>query len=107
MHVGFVVHSQKRTVKDPLLPEYDRWEPKLDQRASGLLTEWAELIGFLTLDSEVTRIAGKENVELTQKRILHVIETGKYLAGNRFGLVDPIEDPDFEKINKLINTDKE
>jgi len=107
MHVGFVVHSQKRTVKDPLLPEYDRWEPKLDQRASGLLTEWAELIGFLTLDSEVTRIAGKENVELTQKRILHVIETGKYLAGNRFGLVEPIEDPDFEKINKLINTDKE
>jgi len=102
MHVGFVVHSQKKTVKDPLLPEYDRWEPKLDQRASGLLTEWAELIGFLTLDSEVSRIAGKDNVELTQKRVLHVIETGKYLAGNRFGLVDPIEDPSFQKIADLI-----
>jgi len=103
MHVGFVTHAQVRTVINPLLPEHDRWEPKLDKRASGLLTEWAELIGFLDLNSEVYKQGGEDKVTIKQERVLYVAESSAYLAGNRFGLTDPIINPDYETIVKAIS----
>lgn len=103
MNVGFVCHTTQRTVSDPMMPEHDRWEPKLDKRAAGLLSEWAELIGFLSLDTTVSRVAGKDNVQYLQQRVLYVTETSSYLAGNRFGLTEPIINPDYETIVKAIN----
>lgn len=50
MHIIFVGHSLVKTFKNPTGEDYDRYRPKLDDRALGLLREWCEVVGFVTFD---------------------------------------------------------
>lgn len=50
MHIILVGHSLVKTFKNPTGEDYDRYRPKLDDRALGLLREWCEVVGFVTFD---------------------------------------------------------
>lgn len=50
MHIIFVGHSLVKTFKNPIGEDFDRYRPKLDDRALGLLREWCEVVGFVTFE---------------------------------------------------------
>lgn len=58
MHVIFVGHSLVKTFKNPTGEDYDRYRPKLDDRALGLLREWCEVVGFVNFDDIAKRNHG-------------------------------------------------
>jgi hypothetical protein len=58
MHIIFVGHSLVKTFKNPLGDDYDRYRPKLDDRALGLLREWCEVVGFVTFEDIAKKAKG-------------------------------------------------
>jgi len=46
MDIVFLGHSIVKPFKNPNGPDYDRYQPKLDHRAVGLLHAWCDVVGF-------------------------------------------------------------
>jgi hypothetical protein len=100
MTVICLAHSQIKKFAAPDTDAYDRYQLKLHERAIGLVTEWADVVGFahqevFTVDQDagagkkITRGAGG------QRRILSVEERPAYDAKNRYSLP---ADLDFPKV---------
>lgn len=96
LHVVILMHSIVRTVKNPMGPDYDRWEPKCHARVTAKITEWAENVLFLyhrslagKLDEDIER--HKSNPERakvkgilgTSQRIVGAAHCAMYDAKNR------------------------
>lgn len=85
MNIVLLAHTTQNRVYDKDFNEMTRWDIKLQKRAAARFIEWAELIGFLTYDTYLTRTNGKESSKHDGKRVLMVHEIGSYVAKNRFG----------------------
>ena len=93
--IVLLCHSQVKKIDDPQFPQYDSWQLKLSDKTGELLSEWVDLIGYLSLDTVLStedRGFGKTATKASggKERILHVGSNPAYLAGNRFGLPDQL-----------------
>jgi len=88
MTVLVLCHNEGKLIEDPIHGAYNKWTPKLHKRANALLYEWADVVGFL----EVERVVMKDGDErrprstTTGQRILHLEDTGGFVAKNRYDL---------------------
>jgi len=85
MNIVLLAHTTTKIVNDKDFNEFHRHDIKLQKRAAAKFVEWAELIGFLTYDTYVSKKNGKETSKHHGDRVLIVQEDGQYVAKNRFG----------------------
>jgi hypothetical protein len=101
INILLTCHVFPARVVDPTAGEYDSWDlllhsPK-NQKAYGkreMLTQWADLIGFLHEPLFVTE--GKtlnKGISANKGRILAVNRTPAYVAGNRYGIINDVAIP--------------
>ena len=91
MGIVLIAHAKIKRFEDPMHGAYERYEPKLYEGAWKLLTEWADLVGFIMqqkaiveqkvgFDQKVTRAT------TTGRRVLMVEQTPAAYAKNRYGM---------------------
>lgn len=100
MHVVLVAHSWIKPFKNPAGPDFDRYEMKLNAKASGLLKEWSDCVLFAnyeTLTSKDERTKRTKGVD-SGARLLHTERCAAWDAKNRYGLPSwlPLGWEDFE-----------
>jgi hypothetical protein len=91
MGVILIAHDKIKRVEDPLTEGYDSHVLKLHDRASALVSEWADVIGYAGYRVFVTKtdsgFGQKESkAATTGERLLHVEAHPAHCGGNRFGL---------------------
>ena len=96
MSIVLVCHSAIKRIEDPIYPTYDSWSFKLNEKSTALLSEWADVIGYLHFQTEITETEGnwgKKSTKAlgTDQRILSLAHKPAYLAGNRLGLPEEID----------------
>lgn len=99
MHVLLIAHSWIKPFKNPEGDDFDRYEMKLHNKASGLVKEWADCVLFanfevLTHTDKNKRVRGVD----TDARVLHTQRRAAYDAKNRYGLPEtlPLSWPEFQ-----------
>jgi len=101
INIVLTCHVFAAKIIDPTAGEYDTWDlllhsPK-NQKTYGkreMLTQWADLIGFLHEPIFVSEgKALNKGISAGKGRILAVTRTPGYVAGNRFGMVGEISIP--------------
>jgi hypothetical protein len=99
MNIVVLAHTKTKITQDKDMNEMQRHDIKLQNRASAKFVEWAEVIGFLTYDTFLSKKNGKETAKHTGDRILIVQEDGQYVAKNRFGYQgEPIKPVDYDTL---------
>lgn len=91
MAVILICHDKVKRFEDPTGEGYDHYTLKLHDRATALVQEWADVIGWANHASYVRHVdAGFNKKEAkavgTGERILHVEPAPAHMGGNRFGL---------------------
>lgn len=94
-------HSEIKKFDSPLTEPYDRYQPKLQQRFSALLQEWADAVLFTTYEVTLKKQEGKgfesdKHRGVGQgERMVFTEEHPGYLAKNRYGMPKsfPLLDP--------------
>lgn len=93
MHIIFVGHSLVKTFKNPTGEDYDRYRPKLDDRALGLLREWCEVVGFVTFDDIAKKGKGATRARGVSSglRVIQLEHNAAWDAKSRLPLPPSIE----------------
>lgn len=99
MGICLIAHDKIKRIEDPLTDGYDSHQLKLHDRASAIVAEWADIIGYAGYQVFVNKPTGSgKNKEITPQqkkearavttnaRILHVEPHPAHCGGNRFGL---------------------
>lgn len=91
MAVILIAHDKIKRFESPLHDGYDQYVLKLNDRASALVMEWADVIGWAnyqitTVESDAGYGSKEVKARTTGKRILHVEPHPAHMGGNRFGL---------------------
>lgn len=91
MGIILIAHDKIKRVEDPLTEGYDSHVLKLHDRAAGLVSEWADIVGFAGYRVFTTKTdAGFGNKETkattTGERILHLEPHPAHCGGNRLNL---------------------
>lgn len=91
MAVILIAHDKIKRFESPLHDGYDQYVLKLHDRASALVMEWADVIGwanYRVTTREANAGFGNKEVKArtTGERILHVEPHPAHMGGNRFGL---------------------
>jgi hypothetical protein len=98
MTVVLLAHSVIETINDPRASSYTAYGLRLHKRARGLVQDWADLIGFIAPDlnitSEDTGFGKKRNrADGGSTRWLHVEGRPSFTAKNRYGMPPKIMIP--------------
>ena len=95
MTIICIAHEQLTKVKDPSQAnDYDSYSLKLNKRATALVNEWADIIGFAQHEIYTRQVDpnNKLNKDVkattTGARKLHLNPHPAYVAGNRYGIPD-------------------
>jgi len=95
MEIILVGHAQIKTFKNPTGEDFDRYQPRANDKVAGLLKEWAEVTGFFRFEDIGGKIPGSESDRSkgvsTGRRILHLKRDAAYDAKTRLNLPDEIE----------------
>ena len=99
MMAFLIAHAKVEKFEDPEGPAYDRYIPRLNKHACGLVTEWCDAVLFATRrirtysedagfgrKRTTAHAIGKEGSE----RVLRTIASPSCLAKNRYGLAELI-----------------
>lgn len=91
MAVVIIGHCEIKRFDSPEVEPYDRYQPKLQARASAVVQEWADAVLFanykiLTKKDDVGFNKQVTRGITTGERLLYTQETPAYLAKNRYGL---------------------
>ncbi len=84
MHAILIAHAVRKMFKNPLGDDYEQWTIKLQEKATGLLIEKCEVVGFLSEDVATEDSSGRAKAQATGKRVLRVNPNPAYLAKTRF-----------------------
>ena len=98
MTVVLIAHDEVRKMEPPDGEAFDYAALKLHRKAAGIVTEWADVIGY----ARIKRIVRKEDAGFgkqhkraiaTDERELVVGQNPAYVSGNRYGMSDvlPLE----------------
>jgi hypothetical protein len=91
MIVVIIGHTEIKRFDSPEVEPFDRYQPKLQARASALVQEWADAVLFANFRTIVKKddVGFNKTVArgiTTGERLLYTAETPAYLAKNRYGL---------------------
>lgn len=91
MGVILIAHDKIKHYESPMNEGYDTFTLKLHDRATGLIQEWADVIGFagykvLTKSQDVGFGQKETKAITTGERLLYVEPHPAHCGGNRFGL---------------------
>lgn len=88
MHVVLLAHSWIKPFKNPQGEDFDRYEMKLNAKASGLIKEWADSVLFANFETFAKKDERTKRVRGVSSgaRFLHTERTAAFDAKNRFGL---------------------
>jgi hypothetical protein len=91
MGVILIAHDKIKKFESPLGDGYDQYVLKLHDRASALVMEWADVIGWANYETHTWQSDAGFNKKETKavstgNRILHVEPNAAHMGGNRFGL---------------------
>ena len=95
MTVILLAHTAIKRFDSPEVEPYDRYQPKLQERSSSVVREWADAVLFANYKT----IVKKDDVGFnktsnrgisTGERLLFTSERPAYMAKNRYGLPDSI-----------------
>jgi hypothetical protein len=95
MSVILLAHTAIKRFDSPEVEPYDRYQPKLQERSSSVVREWADAVLFANYKT----IVKKDDVGFnktsnrgisTGERLLFTSERPAYMAKNRYGLPDTI-----------------
>ena len=91
MAVILIGHCQIKRFESPETEGYDRYEPRLQSRATALLSEWCDALLFTNYRIMVRKEDTGFNKSVTKgmttgERLLYTQETPAYLAKNRYAL---------------------
>ena len=109
MCVILIAHAEKRTASPPDGESYEYEALKLHKRASAIVEEWADVIGFATNPLFIRKGQGfnqSARAIMNGERILCVGRNPAYVSGNRYGLPDelPLNFASFqEAFQKITN----
>jgi len=99
MVVILIAHSKVERFEDPESDSYDRFVPRLNKHAGGMLTEWADAVLFATqrirLRAEDSGFNKTRNIAKPigaggGERILKCVGAPSHVAKNRYGIVDEL-----------------
>lgn len=94
MAVVLIAHTEVKRFDAPDMDAFDRYQIKLHRVASGLVIEWADIVGFAQHETVLKKESQGFNNRVrgvgTGRRVLRVNETPAYLAKNRYSLPDPL-----------------
>lgn len=95
MSVIVLGHTSIKRFDSPETEPYDRYQPKLQDRTSALLREWADAVLFANYKTIVrkTDVGFKKEVARgvsTGERLLHTNEKPSHMAKNRWALPDSL-----------------
>ena len=92
MNVLLLAHSWIKSFKNPIGPDWDRYELKLNKQAAGLLKEWADDVLYCSLeefgskDEKTKRIKGVSS----GARVIHTQRCASFDAKNRNSLPEKL-----------------
>ena len=91
MSIILIGHCQIKRFDSPETEPYDRYMPKLQERSSALVREWADAVLFANYRTVVktTEVGFKKEVSRgisTGERLLYTSEKPAYMAKNRYAL---------------------
>lgn len=103
INIIITCHVFAAKVVDPQSGEYDSWDlllhsPK-NQKTYGkreMITQWADLIGYLHEPMLVSKTENGMSMGISKNegRVMAVQRNPAYVAGNRYGLQEPIKIPE-------------
>lgn len=101
-HVGsiFLSHMQVRTHKNPVGPDYDRYEADCNDKTWGPTNKWADAVLYGTYESVVAEDRQGRPIKKGiggDHRILHAKHSDAFVAKNRYGMPNVIHIPDKPK----------
>jgi hypothetical protein len=109
MAVILICHVKQQRIESPTHEGYDAYVLKMHGKASALVEEWADIVGFaahrIALKKTDAGFGGKETKAIkTGERSLHLEPHPAYPSGSRFGLHDcPLSWGDFASQLQTIN----
>lgn len=85
-----LAHSQIKNFQNPTGDNYDRYEPKVNQKIVGVFKEWCDAVLFAQFDMYTAKDGGfgKAKAYGGQNRIVQTTHSASWDAKNRFGLPD-------------------
>jgi len=91
MMVVLLAHAKIEKFEDPERENYDRYSLDLQKKGAGLVSEWADILGFASYRvATLTKDAGfgqkVVKAKSTGERILNLEERASFTAGNRYQL---------------------
>ena len=90
MMVLLIGHDVVRRHDDPITESYDRYNINLHEKTGGIIKAWADIIAFVNnevfIKSEEVGFNSKVKRAKGGERVLHLIESPAFIAGNRYGL---------------------
>lgn len=85
MNVVILAHSWVRTFNNPSGDDFDRYELKLNQKASGAIIEWSDAVLFACYEQFVRKLdSGKTKAVSSGARLLHTERNAAWEAKNRY-----------------------
>ena len=95
MAIILLAHCQIKRFDSPETEPYERYQPKLQERSSALVQEWADAVLFANFRTVVRREDVGFNKDVrrgvtTGERQLYTTEKPAYYAKNRYSLPDSL-----------------
>lgn len=103
MNVILIAHSIRKLVKNPLGDDYEQMTVKLHEKAAGLITEWADVVGFVDWDVATEETSGRVKALSTGKRLIRANPNPAYLAKTRFAMPERLAMPKEEPWEAFAN----
>lgn len=107
MAIILIAHAKVGKVKNPLGDEYTRHEPHLCSigtgDVSGLMVGWVDAVLFARPEVETAKAGDKRVLGVsTGRHLLHTQGTAAFVAGCRYGNVDPVLDLSFAEFRRQV-----
>jgi hypothetical protein len=90
MHVVMLAHAHIKRVDDPQAGAFDRYQLKVNDKASSVLREWVDAVLFARHEVVTIERNGKLRGRSSGARLLHTTWTAAYDAKNRFDLPETL-----------------
>ena len=86
MNILLLGHSEIKQFRNPDGEDFDRYQMKLQPKASGLIREWSDCVLFATFETVTKKQGGRHRGITTGARIIHAERRAAWEAKNRYGL---------------------
>lgn len=95
MVVCQIAHAEQKVVNQPDTEPFDRWQIKLNKRASDLVQEHADLVGFCNTKTVIKKSEGQggrqyQKAVTDAQRYLHCHVDPARIAKNRYGITEAL-----------------